>query len=605
MDSIPAYFNMIHASESEAGYDPDNIPIAPMESWVEWRDHSFTRELDTWRKHLEYWADRYKSSDRLVISYERFIDPAFGPESTGNIAEFLSRMDGITTVPAEEVPCIWHKVVTKELAAEAAACGHYLGEVKPDSKARKHSGKDNPEGKEHLRRRLQIVPPQQQQSSMSQQKQVQQPSLSQSRGSNPEDLRVTMKNIDLSQRDMSMHQQTQSSGLQQSNTQPKLQKQNPGERVEPLDATRSAPGPKQDDQRKSMDSSVTMKNIEHSQRDTSMQQQTQSSGMQQSNTQPQMKIQHHGERAELRDAKGSSPDVVGLHVDAVSNAVGQLDDKRSRKSMDSSVTMKNIEHSQRDTSMQQQTQSSGMQQSNTQPQMKIQHHGERAELRDAKGSSPDGVGRRVDAESNSVGQETQKAQQSIQYHEKKRETGSGGGNIPTGSVHQDVVKVHTESDQQENVRVVSDVAKPVGTTVEKAGESISVIMSKVQQTKVLQDELSGRDKVTIGEVKGVDKTVIKKSGESISQLINRVQQTNDKDEELTQREDTSEMMDEPSCRPYTGEQRKDIVIMLTQLLEKYGTDNVLTPLMVNYIDAVERRVKLSKGLHESTTTMGL
>lgn len=507
MDALPAYFNMIHASESEAGYDPQNIPIAPMDAWVEWRDHSFTRELDTWRKHLEYWADRYKSSDRLVIPYERFIDPVFGPELTGNIAEFLSRSEGITTVSAEEVPCIWHKVVTKELAAEAAARGDSLGEVKPDGKASRPSGEDNPDGKEHLRRRLQMVPPQQQQSGISQQNQIQQPSLSQST--------------------------TQWSQSHVGNT-----------------------GPKQDDVRKSMDSGVSMNKIDHSQRDTGMQQHTESNGMQQSNTQPQMQKQHHGERVEPRDATGSAPNAVGLVVDAASNAVGQPVDVRSPSLSDS---------------------------------VQLSQHGQ---------------------------SQTQN-QQSIQYHEKTQEIGSGGGDLPSSNTdllhdsnQQDAVKVHAKSEQQGNIHMVSDVAKPIDTTVEKAGESISVLMSKVQQTKVLQDELSGQDKVTIAEVKGVDKAVVKKTGESISQLINRVQQTKDRDEQLTQKEDTSEMMDEPSGRRYTGEQRKDIVVMLAQLLEKYGTDRVLTPLMVNYIDAVERRVKLSKGPKEYDTpdspkTMGL
>ena len=97
---------------------------------------------------------------------------------------------------------------------------------------------------------------------------------------------------------------------------------------------------------------------------------------------------------------------------------------------------------------------------------------------------------------------------------------------------------------------------------------------------------------SILKVKEID-AVVRKPGESISELINRVQKSKakEKDEQLTQNEDTSEEMDSESGRPYTGEQKKEIIVMLAQLLEKYGSDRVLTPLMVEYIDSVERRHK--------------
>jgi hypothetical protein len=44
-----------------------------------------------------------------------------------------------------------------------------------------------------------------------------------------------------------------------------------------------------------------------------------------------------------------------------------------------------------------------------------------------------------------------------------------------------------------------------------------------------------------------------------------------------------------SVRPYTESQRKEMVIVLTQLLELYQDDRVLAPLLVSYIDQVARQ----------------
>ena len=115
---------------------------------------------------------------------------------------------------------------------------------------------------------------------------------------------------------------------------------------------------------------------------------------------------------------------------------------------------------------------------------------------------------------------------------------------------------------------------------------------KARQDPITADANPGitADIAHVHVVKEVD-TVVRKPGESISELIGRVQKDKEKEENLTQKEDNSEVMDNVSGRPYTGEQKKEVVIVLAQLLEKYGSDRVLTPLMVNYIDGVERRHK--------------
>ena len=46
---------------------------------------------------------------------------------------------------------------------------------------------------------------------------------------------------------------------------------------------------------------------------------------------------------------------------------------------------------------------------------------------------------------------------------------------------------------------------------------------------------------------------------------------------------------DPDFRPYTEPQRKEIVVVLAQLLETYRNDKILTPILVGYIDQVEKR----------------
>lgn len=419
MDSLPAYFNMIHASESEQGYDPEHVPIAPLESWKEWRDHSFTRELDTWRKHLEYWADRYKPMDRLIISYEQFTHQEYGPELTAKIAEFLSRSDGITTVSPEEIPCVWHKIIVKELPADT---------VETDNPSRK----DFNSSVMNLRRRLQMMPP-------------------------PNQLAngITKENP-IYENDMSRKQLNQVQ-------------------------------------------SHSVTSLEHQHSD---------------------KIPAHSELSQ------------SIHAD-------QRDQQHEKVQL--------------------------LQQEEYNDNIIVQHQGKRAvQIM----SSPNSIG--GDQPESMVSQTKMKpadmqgfaSQQNLKNQRiSKRERGAKKRPRP----------------QSEGLNNAGDQSK---SSSQHAGKKVGADVNPE----------NAADNAQIHGVNEVD-AVIRKPGESISELIGRVQKDKEKEEHLTQKEDNSEVMDDVSGRPYTGEQKKEVVIVLAQLLEKYGSDRVLTPLMVSYIDGVERRHK--------------
>jgi len=55
--------------------------------------------------------DHYSKTNRLVVAYENLTDDEMGPVETTRIAEFLSRSDGVDIRDAEEIPCVWFKVV--------------------------------------------------------------------------------------------------------------------------------------------------------------------------------------------------------------------------------------------------------------------------------------------------------------------------------------------------------------------------------------------------------------------------------------------------------------------------------------------------------------
>lgn len=108
LHSIPSYYNYLYEMENHL---ENHSTRAPLEAWIAWRDANFDRQLQVWKKHTEYWMDHYSPVNRLVVSYERMTSDDNGPVEATRVAEFLSRSEGVTTRPPEEIPCIWFKVV--------------------------------------------------------------------------------------------------------------------------------------------------------------------------------------------------------------------------------------------------------------------------------------------------------------------------------------------------------------------------------------------------------------------------------------------------------------------------------------------------------------
>lgn len=108
LHSIPSYFNFLYEYKNNL---PGHSTKAPLEEWIKWRNDNFDRQVQVWRRHAEYWMDNYDKLHRLVISYERMISDDLGASEAVKIAEFLNRSDGVSTVPPEEVPCVWNTVI--------------------------------------------------------------------------------------------------------------------------------------------------------------------------------------------------------------------------------------------------------------------------------------------------------------------------------------------------------------------------------------------------------------------------------------------------------------------------------------------------------------
>ncbi|KAI2498719.1 hypothetical protein MHU86_15786 [Fragilaria crotonensis] len=112
METLAAYYDIIYAAENNLTVDPPRR--APLDQWIKWRDLSFARELETWRKHFTYWMDRYGTQNRLVLPYEKLTSRKYGPGLVVEMAEFLQRgNNGITTADSANLPCIWQKILKK------------------------------------------------------------------------------------------------------------------------------------------------------------------------------------------------------------------------------------------------------------------------------------------------------------------------------------------------------------------------------------------------------------------------------------------------------------------------------------------------------------
>ena len=118
METLAAYHDMIYASEGNLKADPPRR--APLNQWIEWRDSSFARELETWKKHLTYWMDRYGAMNRVVIPYEKLMSRKYGPNVVIEMAEFLQRGNsGVATADPVDLPCIWQKVLKKGRSSDS------------------------------------------------------------------------------------------------------------------------------------------------------------------------------------------------------------------------------------------------------------------------------------------------------------------------------------------------------------------------------------------------------------------------------------------------------------------------------------------------------
>ncbi|GFH56157.1 hypothetical protein CTEN210_12633 [Chaetoceros tenuissimus] len=108
MHALPSYHSYLW--EKEQGL-PDHTQRAPEETWIKWRNENFAQELTSWKNHLLYWMHEFEKEDRLVVSYERLVDPKQGPVESTRIANFLGRTEGVETLPPSQIPCVWDKVV--------------------------------------------------------------------------------------------------------------------------------------------------------------------------------------------------------------------------------------------------------------------------------------------------------------------------------------------------------------------------------------------------------------------------------------------------------------------------------------------------------------
>lgn len=111
--AIPSFFNFWY---ERVNHLANHSTRAPLEEWIKFRDTSLVRQLQHYQQHMDFWMNKYEENrDKLlVVTYEDLTDDVKGPETTARIAEFLSKAEGVQTVPPEAIECIWKKVVKYE-----------------------------------------------------------------------------------------------------------------------------------------------------------------------------------------------------------------------------------------------------------------------------------------------------------------------------------------------------------------------------------------------------------------------------------------------------------------------------------------------------------
>mmetsp|Transcript_20409 Transcript_20409/g.33608 ORF Transcript_20409/g.33608 Transcript_20409/m.33608 type:complete len:342 (-) Transcript_20409:82-1107(-) len=108
--AIPSFFNFWY---ERINHLENHSVRAPTEEWVAFRDANFGEQLRSWRKHMDYWLDKYQNdrSKLLVLPYEHLTDNAKGPATALKLASFLDSAKGVTAAKPEDVACIWHRSV--------------------------------------------------------------------------------------------------------------------------------------------------------------------------------------------------------------------------------------------------------------------------------------------------------------------------------------------------------------------------------------------------------------------------------------------------------------------------------------------------------------
>lgn len=106
--AIPSFHNFLYEFQNKL----ENHSLrAPVNEWIRWRDNAFATEVREWRKHLEYYLNRFTPDKRLIVPYEDLTSEAAGPRVSKEIVRFFAQGPGVTPIAEESAPCVWGTVV--------------------------------------------------------------------------------------------------------------------------------------------------------------------------------------------------------------------------------------------------------------------------------------------------------------------------------------------------------------------------------------------------------------------------------------------------------------------------------------------------------------
>lgn len=106
--AIPSFHNFLYEFQNKL----ENHSLrAPVNEWIRWRDNAFSAEVQEWRKHIEYYLNRFTPDKRLVVPYEDLTSEATGPKVAQQMVRFFGQGPGVTPISEESAPCVWGTVV--------------------------------------------------------------------------------------------------------------------------------------------------------------------------------------------------------------------------------------------------------------------------------------------------------------------------------------------------------------------------------------------------------------------------------------------------------------------------------------------------------------